>query len=86
MGKAKKSETSKNLKVKITDRFRASVNAYKTKAYCHLSDGVKKKYISFDLDTAKRLAKKLPKIIDLMTEEQEKEALTSSSDLSSDSE
>lgn len=92
MGKTNKSSESEkvakksNLAVKITKRFKASFSTYESKAYCHLNDGIKKKYISFDLEVAKKIAKKMPKILDRLQAEQEKAASHSdSSDSSSDS-
>lgn len=92
MGKAKKNNKSDagqdKKSVKITQRFQAMINTFNSKTYCHIHDGVKKKNITFDLDSAKRLSKKLPKILKIMKIEQEKlseedRSSSSSSDCSS---
>jgi len=88
MGKSKKSQNEKKkINIKISKRYKAAINIFESKAYCHLNDGVKKKYISFDLNSAKKIAKKMSKIVEKMKNEQEKadHETSSASDSSEDS-
>ena len=68
MGKKSKDSKSKKgeEKVKIDKRFKAALNTYKSKVYCHLTDGVKGKSVSLSKEAIKKLLKKLPDIVEKM--------------------
>jgi len=66
MGKQKHNSGSKEETIKVSKRIRANVNLYKNRSYCHLSDMMKNKSISLNLESIKKLCKALPKIVKSM--------------------
>jgi len=80
-GKKKKGEDQ----VKITKRFKAVINTYKSKAYCHVADKVKGKSISMNSEVVEKLSKKLPSILEKMKNREVGSDDDASSSSSSDS-
>lgn len=67
MGKKKDSSAKQDERtMKITKRFRAVLNPYNKKAYCHITDRVKGKSVSLTTEVMKKMSKKMPDIIEAM--------------------
>jgi len=80
MAKSKKSKNSEA--IKVSKRIRVNVSMYKHRAYCHLTDLVKAKSVSFNTESIKKLGKALPKIVKSMENLESKENDSSSSSAS----
>jgi len=80
MGKSKKNKNSEA--IKVSKRIRVNVSLYKHRAYCHLTDSVKDKSVSLNMESIKKLGKALPKIVKSMGNLESKENDSSSSSAS----